>query len=266
MNKLFLTFSTLTLVWIAACAESENKNSALPEADTDTDSDADTDTDTDTDADGDSDLDGDGGPDAMVAVPGQELCIDRLEFTTEDFAFFLSFNGESCGGHDCWTPSKDHANIEDLGCHMGAVAGHEVRPAIEATWYGALGACEYAGKTLCPAEAWNAACGGEAGSSYPYGETYDAQACNGSGKGQGETVEVGSMASCEGGMENLFDMSGNVQEWTSSCVEKGGESSCQVRGGAWSGAEEALACDALEQSQNAAEGSFETGFRCCLEK
>ena len=38
---------------------------------------------------------------------------------------------------------------------------------------------------------------------------------------------------CQGGVTNLFQMSGNVAEWTNSCVGAGANDNCLVRGGSF---------------------------------
>lgn len=58
----------------------------------------------------------------------------------------------------------------------------------------------------------------------------------------------------------IFDMSGNVAEWTDQCSGGGPKASCVIRGGAY---DSALACDSLVFRNPAAATVPGLGFRCC---
>lgn len=166
----------------------------------------------------------------MVYVPTASVCIDRFE------------------------ASHDIGNI--------ARSNPGVQPWVNVTWENAKSGCEAAGKRLCTEAEWEAACVGPApGSIYPYGDVFGAHTCNGADHGVGAAVNTGSMTNCEGGFPHIFDMSGNVWEWTSTC-----SGSCRARGGSFS-----LGGDYLTMRCSGAT-SFETngdtaylGFRCCMD-
>src|SRR5579871_2178290 len=86
-------------------------------------------------------------------------------------------------------------------------------------------ACELLGPSwrLCTATDWQAACEGTAKTIFPYGATYVAGDCNGNDymTAMGKTpspIPTGGATSCVSVFTNpslkLFDMSGNVKEWT----------------------------------------------------
>ncbi len=126
----------------------------------------------------------------------------------------------------------------------------------------AAAACQAAGKRLCAAEEWIAACQGPDGHVYPYVDAYDAHRCNGERHEVWGTVRTGNMQDCEGGYPGLFDMSGNIAEWTASACT-GDE--CVVRGGCWGCGQGADAdrCDSVNAFP-VGETNAGRGFRCCL--
>jgi sulfatase modifying factor 1 len=102
---------------------------------------------------------------------------------------------------------------------------------------------------------------------YPYGDTYDGSACNGTDYGAGAAVEVGTVESCQApddsGYEHVYDLSGNVSEWEDSCDGHSGEADrCRHRGGAYHLNSYGLDC--AFDANYYRDGSYERiGFRCC---
>lgn len=140
-----------------------------------------------------------------------------------------------------------------------SVAG--AMPWVSVSADGAKAACVAAGKHLCAESEWQAACGGAAASLYPYGNSYNAAACNGLDKNLGAIVPTAQVSTCLGGYTGVYDMSGNAYERTATC----GNGACRVRGGSYrsSSAAGLLKCttgfDFPEASPDDA-----VGFRCCL--
>ena len=137
----------------------------------------------------------------------------------------------------------------------------------------ASAACQTAGKRLCSKAEWQAACSGPSGLAYPYGSTYQPLSCAGYEyfDNQGCTnyawcsEKTGAASSCEGGYPGLFDMSGNKQEWTSTCWQDGGFTKCWVAGGCAASGPTELKCNsAIEKVASSTETSMQLGFRCCL--
>jgi serine/threonine protein kinase len=125
-------------------------------------------------------------------------------------------------------------------------------PRTQVTWAQARGSCEERGKRLCTSAEWRYACGG----TYPYGKDYDPSACNTMGP-QGEERPLrtaGSMATCRSGT-GLYDMSGNVSEWTADQTVNGGNSH--------ETGEEAT-CGHSPKRLASSAGAY-IGFRCCAD-
>jgi len=139
------------------------------------------------------------------------------------------------------------------------------------TFPDAQAACTRVGKRLCTAEEWQAACEGPDDLAYPYGDAYQADACNGvdtdgiPGGGDDDVLlQAGAMMQCVS-PEGLFDMSGNLREWTNDLrgTTSMGDDVYVVRGGEFQTPWPGLTC-AFDLSQAAASVPLPTvGFRCC---
>ncbi|MBN1882600.1 MAG: formylglycine-generating enzyme family protein [Deltaproteobacteria bacterium] len=149
------------------------------------------------------------------AAPAHEVTLspftmDAHEVTAADFARFLD---------DIGTIALDGNPLVDLG-----VANVEVKsgrfspnkgmaeyPAVGVTWYGAQAYAEWAGKKLPTEAQWEyAARGGIPDAVYPWGDEFDALRSNLAGSFTSITPVMSYIPNGFG----LFDMAGNVMEWT----------------------------------------------------
>ena len=196
-------------------------------------------------------------PSQMVEVEG--FCIDRYEAWLE-------------GASPFEVPAAGGVAVTGPGAYPQGYISGEV----------AASACEAAGKRLCTAEEWLRACRGPGDTLYPYGETYDAAACNDT-RGLHPVIELfgedadwsptqmndprlnqlpGSLA--EGGAhegcvtaEGVFDMHGNLHEW----VE---DPSGSFRGGFYVDAViNGAGCTYVTTAHGFTYHDYSTGFRCC---
>jgi len=146
-------------------------------------------------------------------------------------------------------------------------------------------ACVAANKRICRPEDWRAACEGATGSTYVYGNVFDARTCNcvdtycadwclehgvepencDTGANCGyvhdsfHLMPTGSFPMCTNELRT-FDMTGNVWEVVPSKVDVRG---FEVRGGAFNCAG---AIDRLTCTFNATWAQLFAGFRCCLDR
>jgi len=244
-------------------------------------------------------------PAEMVLVRG--FCIDRWEVTTVDKVtskplspYYPPSPRELRGVFDYWILERkgfgDSAARELLLPELPewqrehtfsprAVSRAGVVPQAYVSYPMAKRACEAAGKRLCTEREWLLACGGERGFKFPYGERYQALACNvhrpyhpafilhgNSSLGHRDPrlnllVEgdrdpllrpTGATAKCASPWNGdvIYDMVGNIDEW----VE--GEKAPAFVGGFYARST-TKGCEAIVDSHAAAYYDYSTGTRCC---
>ncbi len=141
-----------------------------------------------------------------------------------------------------------------------------VLPWAQVSFNEAQAACALAGMRLCSGDEWRAACqGANAPQQYPYGDQFQPQSCNGYEAGVGAALPAGQQSGCEGGSAGLFDMSGNLREWTSDLrgTTAQGSPIYVVHGGAYHTPAAGLSCT-FDLSRAVAEVVLPAiGFRCC---
>ncbi|MFH0899725.1 MAG: LamG-like jellyroll fold domain-containing protein, partial [Pseudomonadota bacterium] len=168
-----------------------------------------------------------------------------------------------CPADMVWVPGTSQVWIDKFEASRGAdgeaVSAYGETPWVSVNWHDATAACAWAGKRLCAEEEWVAACSAAGSRVYPYGSTYAGKSCNGADNlPTPAVVTAGSTALCEGGYTGIFDMSGNVAEWTTACTE----TSCKLRGGSFNSFSSYLRCSSAT-SLSPQSGASDKGFRCC---
>ena len=155
-----------------------------------------------------------------------------------------------------------------------AITLPDVEPAM-ASWTEAEEACKKSGKRLCTEEEWISACSGTAavdnnnnthfddddveGAMYPYGQFYEAGKCvDQEDKYKGKFVKTGSKAQCRT-PSGLFDMAGNIGEWSGTTKETAG-----LMGGHNNSGESAR-CTQRSSTIGVGSRNQTTGFRCCAD-
>lgn len=222
----------------------------------------------------------------MVKMP-KGYCIDSTEVTRSQYAAWLTTGPQtagqvaSCSWNNTYLPNTDYAPAYcDSSVWPPGTKGDY--PVVCIDWCDAYAYCKGVGKRLCGgiggdatafgafadsnASQWYAACSSGGLNDYPYGDTYNAQTCN--GENGSNVMAVGSKSSCVSsvaGYTGVYDLSGNVWEWEDSCNGNTGVGdSCRIRAGSsWNGSAD-LRCD----KDNANARTYVNagmGFRCCSE-
>ncbi len=139
----------------------------------------------------------------------------------------------------------------------------------------AAAACAAAGMQLCTQTQWERACERDTNSSvanWSFATTptsYRTGVCNDVEHSRNATTPsvwaTGSGANCYADAPNgdIFDLSGNVSEWTSTTVQSGGKTYYRVRGGNYTSYGPATACDFSFVLDVPTFANADLGFRCC---
>jgi len=155
---------------------------------------------------------------------------------------------------DAYEASRPDATADSPGsASTEATSRAGVLPWSELSFEQAGAACGAAGKRLCSAFEWQSACQGPALSLYPYGNSYTSDACNGSNTPPLDRPSpTGAFAGCASS-EGTFDQSGNLAEWTTDQI---------LRGGSFEAPQLNLRCSS-RATPSAGVPTAEYGFRCC---
>ncbi|MBZ0270753.1 SUMF1/EgtB/PvdO family nonheme iron enzyme [bacterium] len=127
----------------------------------------------------------------------------------------------------------------------------------------AQNACKDAGKRLCTETEWEAACAsGTRDRKFPYGNVYIEDACatqTSEGRDRGVAYS-GSWHGCKT-VQNVFDLSGNLREWTATPFDDD-KTAYVIKGGDGYNPGHAARCGARQSAAGSAKRSW-LGFRCC---
>jgi formylglycine-generating enzyme required for sulfatase activity len=212
---------------------------------------------------------------------GNEFCVDTTEVTRKQYDEFLKSGPQPthprCGFKTSFVPP--------LGWPYTPAEAD--LPVVSVDWCDAFTFCQWAGKRLCgkigggsltSAERidfrksqFQHACSHGGEHEYAVGDAVASSACN--GPATSGVVRAGSLPACEGGFSGLFDMSGNVSEFTDSCIEGsdgGADDNCYASAGSYADPDVGLlkCSSAAEVPRNGRErgtgNAFaNVGFRCC---
>ena len=201
--------------------------------------------------------------------------IDRYPVTVAQFAAFLNGGGRD-EHYSTWMRLPERCGIERLGPGRYAVAGGRGEyPVVYVSYEAASAYAEAHGKSL-PSEAqWERAARGAEGRTYAWGDEKPTPERANYDFRYGGTTPVGALPA-GATPEGVFDLTGNVKEWTTSMFESypGGEEMVYlgmrepfiyekpsvfrvVRGGAWT---KQAGC--MAAAYRDAHGSLNLGFRC----
>lgn len=172
----------------------------------------------------------DEGPEHVVDLPA--FYIDIYEVTNLQYKKFLD---------------DTHRRSPKLFRNRTYPEGKADHPVVYVSWRDATAYCKWAGKRLPTEQEWEKAARSEDGRFFPWGNEFDVEKANtpqrwAAASHDGDTTPVGAF---EAGKSpyGLYDMSGNVWEWTSSwykpypgnhhVTENYGEKYKVLKGGSW---------------------------------
>ncbi len=210
---------------------------------------------------------------AGMSLVQEKLCVDRYEATVVE----LDAEGKS-HPHPHYLPVT--------GLRVKAVSQDGVFPQAYLSRDEAQRACLEAGKRLCSDAEWKRACRGKQDTLFPYGASRKAGNCNDHGVSPlevyfhassnpaaftfdamndprldqlaGTVTRTGSLGSCVSD-EGVFDMVGNLHEWT---YDPAGT----FRGGYFlDTSQNGDGCEYVTRGHDASYHDYSTGFRCCAD-
>ncbi len=133
----------------------------------------------------------------------------------------------------------------------------DARPMSHISIYHAMDSCFTRKKRLCTSDEWGLACAGAYSWKYPYGDQYEPKAC---ATRDSTVLPSGKKAECRGYF-GIFDMSGNLAEWTSTKSKKNPKF-FNVMGGFWDSGPQST-CFSPRYSYFPRNRHNPVGFRCC---
>jgi len=144
-------------------------------------------------------------PQHTVSLRG--FYIDLHEVTNREYKNFTDVTGHR-------PPESKHPGIYSWEAGSYPVGQDDI-PVSEVSWHDADAYCRWAGKRL-PAEAeWEKAARGTDGRQWPWGNQFEEESCNVKYTGYGEILPVASLPG-DISPYGVYDMCGNVSEWTDS--------------------------------------------------
>lgn len=234
-------------------------------------------------------------PTVAIGTGSTGFSIDAHEVTRDAYAAFLAADVTLEGQSEACAWNRDYAPETDLdpnrtGCmeneRVCQGEGCGSHPQVCVDWCDAVAYCQWRGMRLCGAREggsvdremeddpavsqWFAACSAEATATYPYGGAYVDQQCNDGAADLDITVAVGTSPECVT-PTGIFDMSGNVAEWTDNCSSGSSNpryQECAIRGGSFASAADQLNCARGDDgntitTRDRDDASAHVGFRCC---
>jgi serine/threonine protein kinase/formylglycine-generating enzyme required for sulfatase activity len=135
-------------------------------------------------------------------------------------------------------------------------------PLANVSFQEATALCKKENKRLCSEDEWEKACKGPDFYKFPYGNDWNANACNTEDEqGNDRTLSsAGKWPKCRSGY-GVMDMSGNLREWTDTKYSTTVKDMV-VKGGSYTKPDWATRC-AVRYNMGQNTRDSETGFRCC---
>jgi len=187
---------------------------------------------------------------------GQDSCGNRMAAREESYEIRPEETGKYC---------PDGMEYVSVGATRFCIDRYEwpnkkgTIPRSFVSLYQATDSCVSENKHLCTSDEWTLACTGPYGWHYPYGAAYEPHAC----VTQDTAARAsGSKPECRGYF-GVFDMAGNLAEWTNTKSNRNPQF-YNVKGGFWESGPRS-GCFDVRYSYYPQNRHNPVGFRCCRE-
>lgn len=190
--------------------------------------------------------------DSFYAEPPQivhldEFLIDRYEVTNTEYARFL----EDTGAQE--PPDWENPRFSQ-----------PKQPVVGVDWQDANSFCHWMGKRLPSGDEWERAARGPESFLFPWGNEFDARATN-TREGPEPAPVAGGRYARDRSHEGVYDVAGNVSEWTDEARNMGESTARVVRGAAWNTTGEVYGLLHVRIPFEPTLKSTSLGFRCALD-
>lgn len=200
---------------------------------------------------------------ARVTIDAVDVCVDRWEASVDGARF------------------SEPIGSADAGARLRATSRPGVMPKVNVSAVEAGELCASAGKRLCTAAEWTAACRGAENTTYPYGEEHVEGACNEDRQSPiaalGATklddprlaeaprtiAKTGEFARCVT-PSGIHDMHGNVHEWVSDARAEDPRYGVFYGGFYADTKANGPGCTYKTTAHLRTYHDYSTGFRCCV--
>jgi hypothetical protein len=183
-----------------------------------------------------------------------DSCGKKMDVRSKRYEFDLSGASPLC------PPEMEHIKADGREFCIDVYEWPNRKGAVPRSYvslYQAMDSCFSARKRLCSSDEWTSACGGPEKWKYLYGESYESNAC---ATRDTSVQRSGGRPECRG-YYAVFDMAGNLAEWTSTPSPQN-RSFNNVMGGYWESGNQSRCADA-RYSYFPQNRHNPVGFRCC---
>jgi Uncharacterized conserved protein len=211
----------------------------------------------------------------LVQIPPNPnpFLIDATEVTRGQYAAWLATNPDpkttwqlsECSWNTSFAPDATCMANPSV-CQGSDCANH---PQVCIDMCDAFAYCGAVGKNLCSGYEWSNACTSNGVNQHTYGNSMGWGKCHDFSDytSTTTTVPVGSMPECQSPLPDfagIFDLEGNVSEWTNNCTGSAGAADmCQSHGTCF-GLDAAMQDCSKFGSQQRSSAFYQLGFRCCM--
>jgi formylglycine-generating enzyme required for sulfatase activity len=201
----------------------------------------------------------------------ESFLIGRYPVTNREYKEFVDATGHGVPFRDDALSRHMNWDFDTRRCPLG----RDDHPVTLVSWYDAQAYCQWLGGRLPTEAEWEKAARGEDGRQWPWGNTWQSDRCNAGIDGIRDTTPVQQYAERGQSPYGVWDMAGNVWEWTSSHLDPypydagDGREVMSVggrrahRGGAWLLPSFAVRCSS-RGSADPRDFGFNLGFRVVL--
>lgn len=170
-------------------------------------------------------------PPEQIALKG--FYIDQYEVTNSQYSRFLQVPQNTRDHlHHYQNEPKEKNHIPDLGYWQRPAFNRPEQPVVGVDWYDAFAYCSWEGKRLPTADEWERAARSTDGRLYPWGNEFDQRKAN-TGEGPAPGPVKGGQYKAGKSPEGVFDLIGNVSEWTVDGQKVRDVEVKIIRGGSW---------------------------------